>query len=382
MTEHKYGTIQHVETVVVGGGQAGLAVGYHLARRGLPFVIIDANNRVGDAWRRRWDSLRLFTPAAYDSLPGMRFPASANHFPTKDEMAGYLDSYAQHFELPVRAGVRVERLTREDGCFLLTTRDGEQLEADNVVVAMANYQQPRVPSFARELDKGILQLHSADYRNPAQLKNGPVLLVGAGNSGAEIAVEVARSHETWLSGEISGEVPFRIDGLPARLLLIRLVLRGLFHRVMTVDTPIGRRKREQFLFHGMPLLRVKGGQLADAGVHRVPRTIGTRDGLMVFEDDRTLSVANVIWCTGFEPGASWIDMPVFAEDGAPLHEKGEVRQAPGLYFVGLNFLYAVSSSMVHGVGRDAERIAGLIAGRVREKSQAIQAEAVAATVRT
>ena len=163
---------EHMQTIVVGGGQAGLAVGYHLARRGLPFVILDANEHVGDAWRNRWDSLRLFTPAAYDSLPGMRFPAPANDFPTKDEMADYLEDYARRFDLPVRTSTRVERLTEEDGRFAITASGGERFEAENVVVAMANYQRPRVPAFAVELDRNIAQLHSADYRGPTQLRDG------------------------------------------------------------------------------------------------------------------------------------------------------------------------------------------------------------------
>ena len=372
---------EYVQTIVIGGGQAGLSAGYHLARQKLPFVILDANERVGDSWRQRWDSLRLFTPTRYDGLAGMPFRARAHYFPTKDEMAGYLEAYTQHFDLPVRTGMRVERLTKDDGRFILTASDGEQFEAENVVVAMANYQRPRVPAFAGELDKGIVQLHSADYRNPAQLQDGAVLLVGAGNSGAEIGVEVARSRETWLSGNPTGEVPFSIDGLPARLLLIRLVLRFLFHRVMTVDTPIGRRKREQILSHGMPLLRVKSSQLKAAGVHRVPRTVGTKDGGPLLEDGRVLDVANVIWCTGFEPGFSWIDLPVLSDDGLPQHEKGVVLQEPGLYFVGLHFLYAASSSMVHGVGRDAEYIAKAIAARVPAALDAVDPVASPGSVR-
>jgi putative flavoprotein involved in K+ transport len=278
-------------------------------------------------------------------------------------MADYLSAYAQRFDLPVRTGTRVERLTKDDGHFILTARDGEQFEAENVVVAMANYQRPRAPAFANDLDTSIVQLHSADYRNPAQLKDGPVLLVGVGNSGAEIAVEVARSHETWLSGSPTGEVPLNIESLAARLLLMRLILRVVFHRVMTVDTPIGRRKREEVLSHGMPLLRVKGRHLADAGVHRVARTVGIQDGLPLLEDGRPLDVGNVIWCTGFDSSFSWIDLPVIDEDGLPIHEKGIVTQELGLYFVGLHFLYAASSSMVQGVGRDAQRVVEAIAAR-------------------
>src|SRR5688572_7753195 len=190
---------ERFEVVVVGGGQAGLAVGYHLARRGLRFVILDANARIGDSWRKRWDSLRLFTPARYDGLPGLPFPAPAHAFPTKDDMADYLESYAARFDLPVRTGVRVDQLARQEDRFILSA-GGRRFEADNVVVAMATHQVPWVPPFASALDPGVVQLHSGAYRNPAQLRDGRVLVVGTGNSGAEIALEVAARHPTWLSG--------------------------------------------------------------------------------------------------------------------------------------------------------------------------------------
>ncbi len=354
---------ERIQTIVIGGGQAGLSVGYHLARRGLPFVILDANERIGDSWRKRWDSLRLFTPARYDGLAGMPFPAPAFTFVTKDEMADYLEAYAARFALPVRTGVRVERLSRHGDRFVVTAGD-LRFEAENVVVAMSNYQQPRVPPFAHELAPGIIQLHSSEYRNPSQLRDGGVLIVGAGNSGAEIAVEVARGHPTWLSGRDTGNVPFRIDGTASRLILSRLTLRFVFHRVLTVRTPIGRKMRPRALAHGGPLIRVKPRDLVAVGIERVPRTTGVRDGLPVLENGRVLAVANVIWCTGFHPGFSWIDLPVFGMD-EPLHERGVVPGEPGLYFVGLPFLYALSSAMIHGVGRDAEHIVRVIAARSR-----------------
>jgi len=356
---------ERVQTVVIGGGQAGLSVGYQLARRGLPFVILEANERIGDSWRSRWDSLRLFTPARFDGIAGMPFPAPAHSFPRKDEMADYLEAYARHFHLPVRTGVQVDRLSREDGRYLVSA-GGNRFEAENVVVAMANYQRKRVPPFARQLDPGIVQLHSSDYRNLSQLQPGGVLIVGAGNSGSEIALEVARGgHQTWMSGRDTGHVPFRIDGVAARLFLTRLVLRFLFHRVLTVSTPLGRKVRRKVLTAGGPLIRVKPRDLAAAGIERVPRTVGVRDGLPVLEDGRALDVANVLWCTGFHPGFSWIDLPAFDERGEPAHERGIVATEPGLYFVGLHFLYAMSSTMIHGVGRDAEHVAQVIAARTR-----------------
>ncbi|MEP6574263.1 MAG: FAD-dependent oxidoreductase, partial [Gemmatimonadota bacterium] len=344
---------ESIGTIIIGGGQAGLSVGYHLARRGLPFVILEANPRIGDTWRQRWDSLRLFSPARYDGIPGMPFPAPVHNFPTKDEMGDYLESYAAHFALPVRTGVRVDRVSRLGDRYVVSA-GAQRFEADQVVIAMSNFQERRIPAFASEIAPDIVQIHSLDYRNPSQLRDGGVLLVGAGNSGSEIALEVARAgHATLMSGRNTGAVPFRISSLPARLFLIPIVFRLVFHRILTVDTPIGRKARPKIISQGGPLIRVREKELAKAGVERVPRTEGARNGKPVLADGRVLDVTNVIWCTGFHPGFSWIDLPVFDARGEPLHQRGLVESEPGLFFVGLHFLYAMSSAMVHGVGRDA-----------------------------
>jgi putative flavoprotein involved in K+ transport len=353
---------ERVEAVVIGGGQAGLSVSHYLAGRGISHVVLEAHARVGDAWRRRWDSLRLFSPARFDGLVGMPFPAPPDSFPTKDEMGDYLESYAAHFNLPVHTGVRVDRLWR-DGSRYIVDAGERRFEADHVVVAMATYQAPRVPEFARALDPAIVQLHSSEYRNPGQLKPGGVLLIGAGNSGADIAMDVAPAHETWLAGRHPGHVPFRVGSLAARL-IVPILFRGIFHRVLTVDTPLGRRARPKVISKGGPLIRVKPSDLAAAGVQRTPRVTGVKEGRPMLADGRVLDVANVIWCTGFHPGFSWIDLPVRGDDGEPIHERGIVPGQPGLYFVGLHFLYAFSSSMIHGVARDAERIADTIDSRI------------------
>ncbi len=352
---------EQVDTIVIGAGQAGLSVGYHLAQRGVPFLILEANQRVGDAWRHRWDSLRLFTPARFDGLDGMPFPAPPDSFPSKDEMADYLEAYVARFRLPVRTGISVTRLARDGDRYLIEAGD-QRFEAAHVVVAMATYQRRRVPGFAHDLDPSIVQLHSSDYRNLTQLRPGGVLIVGAGNSGSEIALEAARGgHRVVMSGRDTGHIPFRIDGLAGRTLLVRLVLRFLFHRLMTMDTPIGRRVRPAVVSRGGPLIRVKPRDLARAGVERAPRMAGVRDGRPILEDGQAADVANVVWCTGYHPGLSWIDLPVFETDGEPRHHRGIVQGEPGLYFVGLHFLYAMSSTMIHGVGRDARHVVETIA---------------------
>lgn len=352
-----------IDTVVIGAGQAGLATGYHLARRDIPFVILDADARVGDQWRRRWDSLRLFTPARYDGLPGWAFPAPAHAFPTKDEMADYLEAYARRFDLPVRPATRVTRLGGRDGRYVVEA-GAEQFEAANVVVAMSGYQRPGVPAFAAGLDARIIQLHSSEYRNPSQLVSGDVLVAGAGNSGAEIAKELAGAHSVWLAGRDVGQIPFDIAGRPSRLILSRLVLRVIFHRILTVGTPIGRRVRPKVVGRGGPWIRVKSRDLDGLDVRRTPAVVAVRDGRPVLADGRVLPVANVVWCTGFRPALEWIDLPGF-DGGEPAQWRGVADGHEGLYFVGRFFQTAMSSSMIHGVGRDADHVAAAIASRPR-----------------
>ncbi len=356
------GEFERIHTVIIGAGQAGLSIGYHLSQRGIPFVILDANERIGDSWRRRWDSLRLFTSARWDGLDGMPFPAPPDTFPTKDDMANYLEAYARRFDLPVRTGVKVTHLAKGTHGYIVTA-GARQIEAQHVVVAMASYQQPRVPAFASQLSPQIVQLHSREYRAPRQLQDGDVLIVGAGNSGAEIAMDLRRTHRVWISGRATGQVPFRVNSLLGRRLLLPFTFRVLFHRILTLDTPLGRKARPSIVSHGTPLIRTKEKDLAAAGVQRVPRVSGVERGLPVLDDGRVLDVANVIWCTGFNPGFSWIDLPILEADGEPRHERGVVPGESGLYFVGLHFLYAMSSTMIHGVGRDAEYLAEVIQKR-------------------
>lgn len=355
------------KVIVIGGGQAGLSVGYYLREYNNPFLILDASNRIGDSWRNRWDSLHLFTPAKFDGLAGMPFPASPNYFPTKDEMGDYLENYAAHFNLPVRTGIRVDELSREGNSYCITAGN-QHFKAEHVVVAMSNFQNPKIPRFAKKLNPDIVQIHSFNYRNQSQLQEGGVLVVGAGNSGAEIALEaIKNNHLVWLSGRDVGHIPFNIESSMAKIILIRLVIRFLFHRILTTGTPVGKKARPKIVSQGGPLIRIKPKELAKAGIKRIPKVIGVKDGLPLLENNEIVDVKNIVWCTGFYPSFSWIDIPIF-KNREPIQERGIVQKEPGLYFTGLHFLYSLSSAMIHGTARDAEFLVKTIHGRINSRT--------------
>jgi len=350
--ENKY------KVIVVGAGQSGLAVGYYLKQHNIPFIILDANKRVGDAWRKRWNSLKLFTHAKFDGLPGYPYPDQPNTFPTKDQMADYLEYYADYFKLPIKSNTKIDLLTKEGNLYYLKTGD-EQFIAENVIVAMSNFQEPKIPSFAKELDENIVQFHSMHYVDPFQFKEGSVLVVGAGNSGAEIALEAAKNnHDVWLSGRDTGHIPFDINGMLAKVILERLIFRLLFHRVFTLSTPIGKKIRPKVITHGGPLVRIKPKEIIEAKIKRISKITGVIDGLPVTEDKEKIDAKNLVWCTGFESSYPWINVPNLKNNE---FVRGVSDNVSGLYFVGQHFQYAFSSAMIHGVGRDAKYIVEKIA---------------------
>jgi putative flavoprotein involved in K+ transport len=339
-------TSRHADVIVVGGGQAGMAAGYYLSRAGIGFLILDAGSRAGEAWRQRWDTLELFTPARYSSLPGMRFPGSPGHYPGKDEVAGYMQAYASAFALPVRYSTRVTSLERAAGGYRLHTSAG-QYEAGQVIVATGAYQQPWTPAIAAGLSGEVTQLHSAAYRNPGQIPGGEVLVVGAANSGAQIAADLAGTHQVWLSrGAPIRRLPRRILGIPIHAVGDRL---GLIPAPF--DTWRGRTQRGDLLVG--PSLR----QLARRhGIRLAGRATGADGRTVTFADGRTLDVSAVVWATGYRSGYSWIHLPVLGPDGLPRHQRG-ISESPGLYFLGMHNQYSRGSSLIYWVRHDAAYIA-------------------------
>ena len=368
-----------IGTVVIGGGQAGLVTGYYLARHGEPFVILEGTARVGESWRQRYDSLRLFSFPRYASLPGWRIPVDG--CPTRDEMADYLERYTERFDLPVRTGIRVKRMSRHGERFLVDTDHGCYL-ADQVVVATGSHQRASTPAWAALLDPAIRQVHSVDYRNPSQLAPGNVLVVGAGNSGTDIALEAARTHPTWLAGRHPGQVPVDIDSPRARAVIP--VVMFAFKHVLTLRTPMGRAQRQKGLGHGAALVRNKIEDLDAAGITRVGRVLGTRDGLPVAEEVGQLRVSTVVWCTGSEPDYGWLNLPVFGSDGRPRHHRGVSDAEPGLYFVGLDFQFSQASATIQGVDQDARYLVRRLRRRARKahRAGAQKSEAAVSRART
>jgi putative flavoprotein involved in K+ transport len=333
-----------LDVIVVGAGQAGLAIGHYLARRDLNFVLLEAGAEVGHSWRTRWDSLRLFSPAQYDSLPGMAFPAPADSHPSKDDVADYLAAYASYFNLPVRLSSPVLRMYRaQDGTFVVTTSTGV-LSARQVVVATGPFQTPRVPAAASELGQHVQQLHSAEYRNPGQVRGTRVLVVGAANSGLQIADELARTHAVSVSvGSKPLALPQRVAG---RDLFFWLTKVGFF------SLPATSRLARRLQARGDLVIGTRSADLRRAGVGFRPRLTGFTGDVAHFADGTTMDVDAVVWATGFAYDYSWLDVPGVIVDGLVHHQAG-VTQVPGLFFVGLPWQTSRGSALLGFVGADA-----------------------------
>lgn len=333
-----------IDTVVVGGGQAGLAAGYHLTRREREFVVLDAAGRPGDSWRHRWDSLRLFTPAGYSHLPGMPFPARHDAFATKDEMADYLASYAERYRIPIEHNTRVECLDRDGPDFVLTS-GFRTWRARSVIVATGAHTTPRIPAFAERLAVGTVQLSGLEYRNPHQLPPGRTLVVGAGQSGAEIALDIAtrsREHTVLLAGRDVGYLP-------------RWGTSNAVYPPMQLFNRWGARQASKRLTGGDPLVRVRPGDFAEAGVARVSRVLGTREGMPLLAEGDAVEVTAVVWCCGLDPDFGWLRLPIFSGAGK-LRQRRGVTDEPGLYVLGMPFQSTIGSHLVGGVGSDAKRV--------------------------
>jgi putative flavoprotein involved in K+ transport len=337
------------DAVIIGSGQAGLVTGYYLKKMNKHFIILDKNNRIGDSWRKRWDSLKLFTPVQHDGLPGLSFPGSRGSFPGKDEMADYLERYATEFMLPIQLNTKVNHLYPLNNHFEIET-SLNKLIAHNVVIATGTNPFPKVPSLSSDLSKDIFQIHSSEYVNAESIPQGDVLVVGAATSGIEIALEVSKTHRTFISGRPTFHIPDKAIRYGGELYW------WIINYVITERTPIGKKAKKKLTNGGSPLIRVSADDLRSAGINNLPRVAGTKEGFPMLEDNSIIKVRSVIWATGYRPDFSWIGLDVTNEHGWPLARRGISTVRKGLYFVGMPFQYGLTSGLVGGVGRDAAYI--------------------------
>jgi putative flavoprotein involved in K+ transport len=344
-----------LDVAVVGGSQAGLAMAWHLARRGLRFVVLDAGPEIGHAWRSRWDSLTLFTPAQHDALPGMPFPGGPDTYPTKDPVADYLQDYAAAFNLPVKLNARVAHLSQTAEGFEIRTQD-ETYGARQVVVATGPFQTPFIPPAAQRLDGSVTQLHSAGYRNPQALPPGPVLVIGGGNSGFQIAEELAAAGRR-VDLSIATKQPRLPQRLAGKDLFWWLTHLGLM-RVST-ESRLGRRMSSREFIIGSSRRRLRA-----AGVRFRPGVADTQERTVRLADGTGLDVGIVVWATGYRADYSWIDVPGVIRDGRVIHQRG-ITEIPGLYFLGLSWQHTRGSALLGFVHDDAGYLAGCITTNAR-----------------
>lgn len=350
----------HFDVIVIGAGQAGLAAGYHLQRAGMRFLLVDADQAAGQSWRARWDTLRLFTPARFNSLPGMPFPGHKGALPSKDEVANYLAEYAHRFELPIAWRTSIASLRHDGDRFHLATRAGLALTAAAVIVATGANQRAYRPSFAEHLTPHLVQLHSSAYRRPEQLPHGKVLVVGAGNSGVQIALDLVESgRSVVLSGRETGSIPRRVLGRDIYDWLWPTLMRA------SVESRLGRHLMQGRLFAGDPLIGLPKGVLEHPRLERTGRVIAVDSGLPRFEDGRAIGdCAAIVWCTGFRPDYGWIEMPLLGLDGYPRHRRGLALDNDRLGFVGMRFQSRMNSALLGGVGEDAAFVVNALVRRL------------------
>ena len=349
---------RRLDVVVVGGGQAGLAIGYFLARQGRRFAILEAGDAVGTAWRERWESLVLFTPRRYDALPGLAFPGDPDGYPTRDEVVSYLELYAKRFELPIEFNSPVLFVTRSNDAFAVELPD-RRIEADQVVIATGPFHAPNMPALAERLAPEVFQTHSAGYRRPSDVPDGQVVVVGGGNTGFQIAKELAATRTVKLAiGSRQTPLPQRILG---RDLFWWLTKTGLLKK--TVDSRIGRRAQQRDTLIGSSVRELKRRHAVEVK----PRVVAASDRKLSFADGSELEVDGVIWATGYRPDHSWIVASVTEMDGSLRHRRG-VTDVPGLYFLGLSWQHTRGSALLGWVKDDAEFIADKIAANASTRS--------------
>jgi putative flavoprotein involved in K+ transport len=345
------------DTIVVGAGQAGLATGYYLKKNEVDFAILDASEYVGEVWNERWDSLRLFTPSQYNSLPGLLFPGKKGTFPSKTEMGSYLNRYAEKFELPVYLKKKVIKIKNHGQCDFEVVTDSESIFCNNLVIATGGNQKPNFPFFRSSLNDSVFKIHSSEYKKPQSIPQGEVLVVGVGTSGVQIAIDLSKTHKVYLSGKPTFHIPDFIFKYFGRFYW------WFINNILTINTPMGRKAREGVLTGGAPLINVSMKDAFAAGVELLPRVDKVDGDQLKFVDGTKRKFKNIVFATGFSPDYSWLDIKFDYELGWPKNNRGISSDRQGLYFVGMIFQFGLTSAIIGGVGRDAKYVCDTILKR-------------------
>jgi len=339
----------YYDTIIIGAGQAGLAMGYYLKKQNENFVLLEGNETCGNSWRTRYDSLLLFTPRSHSSLPGLKIDGNQNGYPTKDEIANYLENYAQKFELPIKVNTFVQNVCKINGYFNILTKNGDSYHSKQLVVATGPFQKPFIPSFSNNVPSEINQIHAADYKNSKSLSEGPVIVVGGGNSGLQIATELASDREVYLS---TSKKPMY---LPNEILNKSIFWWFKFLGIsrLTTNSFLGK-----IVKNNDPIIGLESKPLIKAGkIKLLPKAVSFHEHSLVFKNKMTIKPKNIIWATGYYSCYRWLDFPhIFDDKGSPIHLRG-VSKEDGLYFLGLPWQHRRGSALLLGVGEDAKYLA-------------------------
>ena len=365
--------MKKTDVLIVGAGQAGLAMGYHLKQTSLRFLLVDGCSRVGDSWRRRYDSLLLFTPRSLSALPGLTLKGDPQGYASRDEFADYLEAYADHFALPIEMNMGIQRLERRNGHFAATSITGQEIEAQVVVLANGGFQEPVVPTMSKNLSGDVQQFSAESYRNPSQVPAGTVVVVGDGATGRDIASELAESHTVYLA-----------TGKPRRLMPERILgmsmwwwLQKLGFLTAPTDSFIGRKMRAMDSF---PNRARDFNALRRKGIQIMPKVTQADGNTVTFANGASVSVNSIAWAMGYRDDSDWVAIPeVKDSQGNFIHQKG-ISPVENLYFIGRPWQTSRASAIISGAGRDAEMIVKAIQANTsfdaREFSPAADASSI------
>jgi putative flavoprotein involved in K+ transport len=344
----------YYDFIVIGAAQAGLSIAYELQKRNYRFLILDKEEEIGASWLNRWDSLRLFTPTEFNHLEGLPFPAPVGHYPSKFEVANYFKAYVMTFQFPIQLNTLVTKIEKTTPKSFLVHTQKEILQTRNVVVATGPFHVPYTPRFSKYICKDIFQLHSNYYQHPSQLQDGPVMVVGAGDSGFQILDEVSKNQnrKVYYSGDTKvGTLPQEFLGKTLWWWFTKTGFLSI-HKNSWLGKLISEGRQPVIGTHVKEIL-------ARTNVTSVGRCLDAEDHFIETEEKELTDVKNIVWATGYRPNFKWIKGLELDKDNYPKHKRG-ISSMKGLYFIGLPWLHTRGSATLGGIKKDANFLGNCI----------------------